>query len=190
MTVRYWVYGGVGVTALSIAVLLFSEFMNVSDGRLWHLGPFLGSCLITIGWIVTSEVNIRNSRKQHTIGMINQHRFGAIREKNLSAILKKLPSQSSRLTIDLIDFDIENDEFLMALDAELNFYDFAAAAVERNDVDEALLQACLQNQLLNLYDQTELYILHWRKKNSSTWCYMAAMRDRWKNKPIKVKNPV
>ncbi len=81
---RYYIYGVVLVVASLVSALLIAEaapdhpyrlksWLHPTD--LWHAAPFLGSLLITIGWIVTSETAIRNSRKQHTISMITSHLF-------------------------------------------------------------------------------------------------------------------
>lgn len=186
MRIRHWIYAVVAIVALVIAAFLIRADMQDPTERLWHAAPFFGSMLITVGWIVTSEMSIRNSKKQHTIGLINQHRFGAIREKNLTAIQKILPTTDAILTSGVANFDEEGNESLRAIDAELNFYDFAAAAVRRDDIDEALLQACLHGQLTNLYKQTELYINHWRKKDPLIWCDVVRMRNRWARRPPKI----
>jgi hypothetical protein len=115
--------------------------------------------------------------------MINQHRFGPTRDNNLRIIQKYLPSYTTIFTRSIVDFNDEKHELLHALDAELNFYDFAAAAVEKDDVDEALLQECLHNQLLNLFEQAGDYIAYWNGLNALTWCRAIEMRKRWLENP-------
>jgi hypothetical protein len=185
---RHWVYAAVGLLAALISAWLIREDLRGPDGQFWHAAPFFGSVLITVGWIVTSETAIRNSKKQHTIGMINQHRFGSIRDNNLRTIQKYLPSYTTIFTRSIVDFDDEKHELLHALDAELNFYDFAAAAVEKDDVDEALLQECLHNQLLNLFEQAGDYIAYWNGLNALTWCRAIEMRKRWLENPPKLNS--
>lgn len=99
---------------------LYQEIIK-QDGKVWNAAPFLGSLLITIGWIVTSEVAIGNSRRQHTITLITQHAFDVTRAANRDIIKLTLPSYQSKLMASMADFVDETLPLLKAIDLELNF---------------------------------------------------------------------
>jgi len=71
---RFWLYCAVGAAVLAFMRMLIQDTSAASD-QITRLAPFAGSILVTIGWIVTSEVNIGNSRRQHKITLITQHAF-------------------------------------------------------------------------------------------------------------------
>ena len=62
---RFWVYLTVGTAAATFLVVLLYTTWGLPD-QAARLAPFVGYILLTIGWIVTCEVNIGNSRRQHT----------------------------------------------------------------------------------------------------------------------------
>ena len=128
---RYWDY--LGVAALAAAVLYPLVRETAQSGQIWHAAPFFGSVLIAVGWIVTAEVNIRNSKKQHPFMLITQHLLDPNRAKNRATIRTVLPTYKTKLTPQMVDFDDENHEVIKALDVELNFYEFVAVGARRDD---------------------------------------------------------
>jgi uncharacterized membrane protein YuzA (DUF378 family) len=180
---RHLVYIAVGLVALGVLYPLLRETME-ADGQVWHAATFLGSILLTIGWIVTSETTIRNARRQHTITLITQHAFDPKRAENRDVIKKYLPTYQTRLTRDLVDFSDEKHELLKAIDLELNFYEFLAIGAHRDDVDDAFLRESLYGQFSNFYRQNTDYIRHWQGIGSgSTWSHLSRMYVRWSQKP-------
>ena len=184
---RHTIYLVVGLVAASIAVPLYRE-AAANAGDLWHVGPFLGSILVTVGWVVTSETAIRNSKRQHTIALITNHIGDPARAANRKIIQATLITNDTRLTPPMLTasapagthpFDNTADPLLVAIDSELNFYEFAAAGIVSDDIDETLLRNCLRGQFCTFYAQTDDYIRHWRAKRAQTWEYIAAMNVRW-----------
>ena len=176
---RFWIYLIVGVAAAAVLGSLYQEIIK-QDGKVWNAAPFLGSLLITIGWIVTSEVAIGNSRRQHTITLITQHAFDVTRAANRDIIKLTLPSYQSKLMASMADFADETLPLLKAIDLELNFYEFLAVGVVRGDLDEQLIRRSLQSQFMNFYLQAEDYIIFWQSRNKATWSELSAMYTRWR----------
>jgi hypothetical protein len=176
---RFWVYILVGAVVASYLGLFIHDTAGRPD-QTTLLAPFIGSILVSIGWVVTSEVNIGNSRRQHTITLITQHVFDAQRAANRDIIKKTLPSFESKLLPTLpIDFDDETSPLLKAIDLELNFYEFLAVGVASGNLDESLMRQSLGSQFIAFYVQVEAYIAHWRAKNTKTWRELSLMYTRW-----------
>lgn len=176
---RYILYLIVGLTAGGFLGLLIRDTSGAAD-QVTRLAPFVGYILVTIGWIVTSEVNIGNSRRQHTITLITQHAFDAQRAANRDIIRQALPSfQTVLLPSPTIDFDDENAPLLKAIDLELNFYEFLAVGAASGNLDESLIRQSLGGQFVAFYVQVEAYIAHWRAKNDKTWRELSLMYTRW-----------
>ena len=176
---RVWVYLAAGTVAMTFLGRLVNETSAASD-QIYRLAPFIGSLLVAVGWIVTSEVNIGNSRRQHTITLITQHAFDAQRAANRDIIKQSLPSFRTRLQPGpTIDFDDENATLLKAIDLELNFYEFLAVGVASGNLDERLIRESLGSQFKAFYIQVEAYIAHWRAKNDKTWRELSRMYTRW-----------
>ncbi len=176
---RFWVYLTVGTAAAAfLAVLVFNTW-GVPD-EATRLAPFVGYILLTIGWIVTCEVNIGNSRRQHTITLITQHTFDPQRAANRDIIKQTLPSfQSKLLPTMTIYFDDETSALLKAIDLELNFYEFVAVGAASGNLDEGLIKQSLGSQFMAFYAQVEAYVDHWRAKNDKTWRELSLMYKRW-----------
>jgi Domain of unknown function (DUF4760) len=175
---RFWVYLAVGVAVTAVLYPLFQEVFE-SGGKLWNAAPFLGSILVTIGWIVTTEANIGNSRRQHTITLITQHAFDPTRAANRDIIKQTLPTYRTKLTATMADFTDETLPLLKAIDLELNFYEFLALGMTSGDLDERLIHRSLRGQFVNFYQQMEAYIDFWRAKDRRTWIGLATMYTRW-----------
>ena len=179
LSARHYVYIAVAVLAVLVIEPLVVE-MRSANGAMWHAAPFFGSVLITIGWIVTSEINIKNSRRQHTITLITQHAFDPKRAENRDTIRKYLPTFETPLLSSMVDFDSEANELLKAIDLELNFYEFLAVGAHRGELDEQLIRECLHTQFCKFYEQTQYYVSHWQQKgSSSTWSHLSKMYLRW-----------
>ncbi len=176
---RFWLYLAVGAMAAAFLAALVRETSGLSD-QIARLAPSFGYILITIGWIVTSEVNIGNSRRQHTITLITQHAFEPQRAAHRDIIKLTLPTYRSRLhAAPGLDFDDELSPLLKAIDRELNFYEFLAVGAASGNLDERLLKESLGGQFKAFYAQVEEYVVHWRKKNDATWRELSRMYARW-----------
>ena len=80
---------------------------------------------------------------------------------------------------DDVDFEDTRSSLIAAIDRELNYFEFLAAGIHRQDVDERLLQDCMQDIVCAFYRQMEPYIAYWRSKNRNTWLFLTLLHSRW-----------
>ena len=134
---------------------------------------------MTIGWIVTSEVTIGNSRRQHTIELITHDAFDPTRAANRDIIKRTLPTHETKLTAAMADFGNGTLDLLKAIDRERHFYKFLARDMADGDLDERLIPRSLRGQFVGFYQQTEAYIDFWRARDKRTWDDLWSMYTRW-----------
>jgi hypothetical protein len=131
-----------------------------------------------IGWIVTNEVSILNSRRQHTINIVIEFMHNPQRVKDKEVIREFLPNSSAKLTPQIAPFDQDAHRFIAAIDRELNFFEFIAAGIATGDLDPNLTRRCLRSIILNLVAQTKDYIDFWQARSPSTWEHLMRYADR------------
>ena len=178
---RHFVYVAMAAIALLIYVGALTAIYH-SDARheFWkYLGLYLGPALVALGWVVTNEVNVLNSRKQHTINLILQYFTNAKRIEDKDRINSDLPWPAKIDRIKL-DFDDSSDLLLRTVARELNYLDFLASAILRHEIEDTLLRRVFQDIVRHYYMQCEPYILHWQQKNPETWMDFAKLYDKWK----------
>lgn len=147
----------------------------------WKLaGLFLGPTLVAVGWVVTNEVNIRNSRKQHAIDLIMQYFTNGNRIADKDRLNKELPFPA-QLDRTKINFDDTTDEFLRCVARELNYFDFLASAILHRDIDEHLLRRVLEPIIWRYCIQFRPYIEHWQAKEPTYWADLTALDHQWKS---------
>lgn len=178
---RHFVYVAIAAAAALVYTAALTAIYHSKDGQgFWiHLGLYLGPVLVAVGWIVTNEVNVLNSRKQHTINLILQYFTNTKRIEDRECVNAKLPWPTI-LNEGMIFFDNTTNEWLRAVVRELNYFDFLASAILRREIEEALLRRVFQDIIRRYYIQCEPYILHWQKENPDTWADLAALYDKWK----------
>jgi hypothetical protein len=177
---RHFVYVGMTAVAALVYVAALTAIYDSSHQDFWkHLGLFLGPALVALGWVVTNEVNVLNSRKQHTITLIMQYFTNTQRIEDKEHINKHLP-WPTKLDAAEIDFDDTANELLRTVARELNYFDFLASAILRREIQDTLLHRVFQNVVRHYYLQFESYILHWQMKNPETWADFALLYDKWK----------
>lgn len=155
------------IGVLTLVVLIQTAGPNETAGI--RISTFLGSILIVVGWIVTNENTINNSRKQHTISLLTEYMHSGQRLLDKNTIKKRLRTYDTRLTPDMADFADENNELLKAIDRELNFMEFLSVGVFRGDLDDAMVRQCMKTIIIAFVGQCEDYVGFWAAKNASTW---------------------
>jgi hypothetical protein len=180
---RHYVYAVIATIATCIIVAALSAAYqaesNSGTSDFWRTAAlFFGPTLVAIGWVVTNEVTTLNSRKQHTITLINQYFTNAQRIEDKRKIAQRL---AGRLIIDptVYDFDDHTHPFLTTVQRELNYLDFLASSILRREVDEGLLKRVLRDILLRHHDQLLPYIKHCQCRSPDTWADFSKLYDRW-----------
>src|SRR5437870_1194394 len=111
--IRFVIYAIVGLVAF--AALGFAIWDSGSGHDYAEVMPFAGAMLVATGWMVTNEISVRNSRRQHTITMISDYMLRAERIRDSETIRKYLPKTTSLISeINNLNYDDETHELLIA----------------------------------------------------------------------------
>lgn len=176
--IRYGVYLGVGTIAL--AALAFDAYDITSHGYPeWQLTTFLGSIIIALGWVVTNEISLNNSRKQHTISLLTNLMNNERRIQDKAVINAILPPYGSPITASMADYEKSTDPFIQAIDRELNFYEFIAVGLDSGDLDPIISKRFLEVLVPNFVEQMTDYIEFWQKKDARIWKYVIELSKAW-----------
>jgi hypothetical protein len=174
---RHYIYAAILTASLSFFTWLTKTIIE-SEENYGTIGVYWGSLIVASGWIITNEISIANSRKQHTVNLMTAYFTNAQMVEDRNTIRDILPSYNNKMTPEVGDFTADN-QLIRAINRELNFLEFLAAALERRDLDETLFKDCLGQIVINVYRQMEAYINYWRDENSQWWSYLAALYKRW-----------
>lgn len=176
---RYLAYVAVGILAYFL-LFYFVRLGYENRGTLLGLAPFLGSLLLTLGWVVSNEISLYNARKQHTIKLLTDYMFTSTRIEDRKLIKAKLSSYKNKLTPEVVEFTSEADEFLQAVDRELNFFEFLAIGLDTGDLDPDVAKKSLLHLFCAFYEQTEAYVDYWHEEAPGTWIYLRRMYPKWR----------
>ncbi|MBT3553406.1 MAG: DUF4760 domain-containing protein [Rhodospirillaceae bacterium] len=177
---RHFVYIGVGILAYYVMYYLVRG--GIEGENLWQLSIFTGTIFLSIGWIVSNEISILNSRKQHTINLISDYMINSQRIKDKTVIKKYLPKYTDKLTSAIMNFEAEDLDIGQAIDREINFFEFVAVGLETGDLDPNITERSIKSLAVNFYIQVEDYIGHWQSKDESTWEHFKNLSIRWNSK--------
>jgi hypothetical protein len=167
-----------GVVVIYGAVLAHLYVNGTADDFWKYVGLFLGPVLVAFGWVFTNEINIRNSRKQHTINLILQYFTNAQRIADKDALRKALPKGT---TIDDVrGLDGPNADLLLTVMRELNYFDFLASAILRREIDEGLMRRVFEDIVIGHAIQLWPDIKKSQQRGTeNTWADFVALYRRW-----------
>jgi hypothetical protein len=179
---RHYVYGILlALTAFTYVAALSALADPRNPAEVWKFaGLFWGPTLVAIGWIVTNEVNIRNSRKQHTVNLVMQYFTNVQRVSDKDVVNGALPYPQV-LDASAMNFDDTKDPLLRSVARELNYFDFLASGVLNREIDEQLLRRVFEIIIRHYCLQFAPYIDHWRRKDGSYWKDLLALEQRWRS---------
>jgi Domain of unknown function (DUF4760) len=132
----------------------------IGHQKLGYLAPFLGSILITIGWMVTSRITVKSAQRQHTVSMISGYNKDQKSQDCRLMIIRYWPDASQQITQrrgtdnaqDLKDRPIpsfggdEDHELFRAMSYELDAFEFMSVAVFNQTMDEQMLKESLKTR--------------------------------------------
>lgn len=178
---RYYVYALLlCVACFTYTAALSAIYSSDKSEEFWKFaGLFLGPTLVAVGWVVTNEVNTRNSRKQHTVNLIMQYFTNAKRIEDKEMLNTKLPFPAI-LNPAEVDFDDTSNPVLRAATRELNYFDYLSSAVLHREIDEQLLRRVFGIVIRNYCIQLGPYITHWRGKDESFWSDLVELEKMWR----------
>ena len=167
-----------GVCAL---IVLFIVFLS-QDTPARYLAPFLGSVLITIGWIVASENTIKNAQRQQSVSIVLYYNGDKVGQKHRATIVEFLPDPKTILQPggELPSFGDEGHPLLRAIDYELNFFEFVAVGVRREVLHEGLIKDSFYTNFLQMRDSCRQYIAYVQGRYGPTvWVHYSWICDKW-----------
>jgi hypothetical protein len=167
------------LVAIAVIYGVVLSRLQTNTEEFWkYAGLILGPVLVTFGWVFTNEVNIRNSRKQHTINLILQYFTNAKRIEDKEEIYRQLPSDK---TIDqIVSFDDLLQDLLRTATRELNYFEFLASAILRREIDGKLMYRIFQDIVIRHGKTLGPFIKYCRKDSPSTWTDFVELYEQWK----------
>jgi hypothetical protein len=177
---RYWWYVAVLVAIVAVYGVALRRLYNPNDPlEFWkYTGLFLGPMLVTFGWVFTNEVNIRNSRRQHTITLIMQYFTNTQRIDDKEEIYREVPSDK---TIDqIVQFADLSQDLLRTVTRELNYFEFLASAILSREIDGKLMHRVFQDIVIRHGKTLGPFIKHCRTDSASTWADFVELYEQWK----------
>src|SRR5690606_27227489 len=125
----------------------------------------VSSYILICGWWVQGVMSKLAMKRQHTVNTLLQSRLSATYQKQLSICQSILPSNEYFLSRKVVEAFAERDNQSHASDMELtdkfkarirsvcyvlNYYEFLAQGIRKEDFDEDLLRLCLSGHVRNL----------------------------------------
>lgn len=174
----------------SIAALIFlaypwPHYPQSTPAVDWHgaVAALIGSLIVAIGWIVSSENTVRNAQRQHTITVMLKFEYDAEAQKRHETFRKYLPDPQMRVQPgDAIrDFnDPQAHELLAAVRADLNFMEFIAVGVQCEALDRRMVKKSLRLSFLFTSWRYRPYMDHQqRTRDADIWKAYRTLAEEW-----------
>jgi hypothetical protein len=180
-------YCSAAVIAVGSTVWLGLDANNNKIGY-WHLAPLIGSIIVAIGWIVTTQTMIKTNMRQHTITVMLHYDSAYANQKLGEVIIEHLPTPDDLVVPGdkIPPYGTETDKFYRALDFELNRFDFMATGINSGVFDEGLIRRTLNSKFLYYYRCARPYIdyVQGTYKNKRIWGAFCAICEKWKATPL------
>lgn len=150
-------------TLLMIAVSYY--ILNDSESTIITLTVLVSSYVLICGWWVQGVMSKLATKRQHTVNTLLQSRLSATYQSHLSECQSILPSNEYFLSRKVIEVFCERenqshastlrltDEFKKKIRSVcyiLNYFEFLAQGIKKEDFDEDLLKLCLAGHVRNL----------------------------------------
>jgi len=176
-TSRYvLVYLPVFAIAAIIFAFVLREYLSLNspDPSYWRVGAVSATLMLVLGWIVSAEISIRNSKTQHTIDLVTEYLNNSSHAKAQKIIRKYLKTTYAVLTAKISDFDKIN-ELTDAIKRELNLLEFLCAAYRSHTLDRTLLEDGLRLVITFQFSRFRLFVEHHQKIFPDVWIHLSAV---------------
>ncbi|HZV76378.1 MAG TPA: DUF4760 domain-containing protein [Candidatus Babeliales bacterium] len=181
----YWI---AAIIAVGSSTWIGYEAGVNPGGNYWHLAPIIGSVLVALGWIVTTQTMMKTNMRQHTITVMLHYDTANVSQRHRKLIIEYLPSLESLVVPGdrIPTYDDEGSPFYEALDYELNYFDFMASGVFKQVLDEQLLRDSFNSKFLYFYRCARPYIDHVQNTygNERIWGNFCSLCEKWEKTPV------
>lgn len=168
--------------------LLDAEAKERLTGQQWVL--LLAASTATVGWIVTSWVNLRNSVKQHTINTLLQSRLSAEYMRHATKVGKHYQKFQERKDSGLLDNALEDATTNISehsLQYVLNYFEFIALGIRAGDLHEAMLRDSLRSIVCRNVKMSVSWIDRCRVESPRLYENLGWLHNRWNPKDVQIK---
>lgn len=167
--------------------LLDAEAAERLTGQQWVL--LLAAATATVGWIVTSWVNVRNSVKQHTINTLLQSRLSVEYMKHATAVgghYKRYGERKKAGTLNNEEIPTDGvDEH--SLQYILNYFEFIALGIRAGDLHEAMLKDSLRSIVARNVKMSKSWIDECRDDVPRLYENLGWLHHRWNPTEVQLK---
>lgn len=140
-----------------VEVLLLFCFLAVlvaalTDHLTGEVAILISAGFAICGWMIQSQIALKNSVMQHTMNVLLQSRFSPV----LKGYIDELRRHFDDGPISEVDLnDPQKKDGIRAALYLANFYEFLAIGMRRGDLLRELLYDSIRGQVVNLYDRIE-----------------------------------
>lgn len=152
-----------------------------------------------LGWVIHAQLTNRVHRKTHTLNLLMQSRTSVEYQDHIRNINRAFP-KSKKVTAEDIEAHLDHeDQFIQSKIDELtsikakglssiryilNYYEFLAAGITKDDLDEDLLYECLSGIILTMHDMSAEFIESRQKKQKMVFKNLDSLVKHWKKREI------
>jgi hypothetical protein len=169
---------------LALAIAVGASCWFISEGwpdKGYYAAPIIGSLIVSIGWIVTSENTIRNSQKDQTIKIVTATNHN--HKADWGIVYRYLPGADDVLALpgESSVYPDAKHELYTAVDALLNDFDFIAVGALSGVYDRPLLENSLEPDFSTLYGLARRYIRYTQESEDDfeIWRPFCTLSERW-----------
>lgn len=183
----------VAITTLFMIVASY-YILSQEDASIITLTVLVSSYILICGWWVQGVMSKLATKRQHTVNTLIQSRLSTTYQEKLSDCGNLLPSQDYFLSRKVVEVFSErenqshrldlilNDAFKVKVRAVcyiLNYFEFLAQGIKKEDFDEELLRLCLSGHVRNLERKFYHLITVENEKDREVFEGFIWLAERW-----------
>lgn len=152
-----------------------------------------------LGWVIHAQLTNRVHRKTHTLNLLMQSRTSVEYQDHIRNINRAFPKSKKVTEKDIETYLDHQDQYITSkVDEEtsikakglssiryiLNYYEFLAAGITKDDLDEDLLYECLSGIILAMHNMSVEFIETRKKKQKMVFKNLDTLVKYWKRREI------
>lgn len=142
----------------------------------------MGSIVAAVtGWIITSWVSLRNTKRQHTITVLLQSRLSQAYQQRMKDAIAIYPVTPNLTLFQECDLNCpEKKEAIEGIKYLLNYFEFIAVGIKYGDLDEKTLRQSMRGILNTLVTISDIYIKYSIKKYPLVYEHLLWLNNKWR----------